>query len=319
MFNLRTSKAETKVESAMTPLFSAAATKETRRDAAWLAARLARSKLFHAGEMETETVEIGPALAELMLKHNDDNRPLRKRYIAECAKLMQEGRWQLHSQGISFTRDGVLNNGQHRLHAVVAAGVAVPFRVTFGEARNVFTLLDTGKNRNAADALHIAGFKYWTNLAAAAKIYAAVTSDKPWLVRAPNNEDVLELLRANTGMENVCAEGVAMALKLKCSSAPPIAAFYIIRQHSKHPDRLADFAKRLAQGNDLKAKDPVLVLRNMIVTRAFEIGLGGAAAVARSTRMTAAIILAWNRWVRGGTATDKTMRWLPAEPFPLAE
>lgn len=317
MFQMRKSEANGNGEAAV---FSAASTKETRRDAAWLAARLARSKQFRSGEIETETVQISPALAEMMLEHNADNRPLRQKYVGELAALIRGGRWRLTSQGISFARDGTLNNGQHRLSAIIAAGVTVPVQVSFGEDRDIFPMLDTGKGRSGGDALHIAGYKFWNNLAAAARLYKFVTSENPHVNQRLNPEDILDIVEHNKQLEDVCADGSRIAQKLKCPSAPIITALYLIKKNSAEADRLPVFIGRLADGDELRRRDPILVLRNMIVQKGFEAPQRGGTGIANtSLRLCAGVVLAWNKWITVRTASDSALRWNGVTDFPQAE
>lgn len=316
LLNLGKSRTEHKEQE---PLFSAAPTSENKRNAAWLASRIERAKMGKPDEMETETVVITPALAELMLVRNLDNRPVREKRVRQLADTIREGHWRLTSQGISFSRDGGLNDGQHRLKAIVAAGVAVPCRVTFGEDRDVFDVLDTHSTRSGGDVLATAGYTYWNYLAAAARIYAAVTSDRPWSLPTLSNEDVLVLIGDNRDMELVCPDGSQTAKKLRCSSGAIIAALYLIRQHSAHADRLSEFAKKLANGEDLGAKNPILILRNLILTEHFARARSGSGLAAKKILLCAAIILAWNRWIADRPGTTKALQWDPATPFPEVE
>lgn len=316
LLNLGKSRTEHKEQE---PLFSAAPTSENKRNAAWLASRIERAKMGKSDEMETETVVITPALAELMLVRNLDNRPVREKRVRQLADTIREGHWRLTSQGISFSRDGGLNDGQHRLKAIVAAGVAVPCRVTFGEDRDVFDVLDTHAGRTGGDVLAIAGYTYWNLLAAAARIYTAVMGSTPWRVQNLSNEDILEIISVNPGMEAVCRNASDAAKKLKCSSGAVVAAFYIIRQQSKSADRLDEFARRLANGEDLAAKNPIRILRNLILTGHFAAGRVGSGITSNAVLLAAAIVMAWNRWIAGKSATVKSMRWSPQQEFPSAE
>lgn len=53
---------------------------------------------------------------------------------------------------IAFNKDGMLINGQHRMHGVVISGKTVKLRTIFGMSNNSFG--DTGMKRNAVEALH---------------------------------------------------------------------------------------------------------------------------------------------------------------------
>lgn len=112
-------------------------------------------------------MRVTPAMAEAMLEYNDGNRPLSDATVAKYAKAMSEGRWIYTAQTIAFSEDGRLNNGQHRLQAIVRSGAAIDVDVRFGEAREAFAFTDVGKVRTAGDIFAINGEQNYSTLAAA--------------------------------------------------------------------------------------------------------------------------------------------------------
>ena len=103
---------------------------------------------------QSTTIEtITPYIAGLYLKFNNDNRPLRKTHIRELASDMTEGNWQVTHQGIAFDISGRLIDGQHRLHAIIEAGVSIQISVTRGCSASSFSILDRGSNRSTSDIL----------------------------------------------------------------------------------------------------------------------------------------------------------------------
>ena len=103
--------------------------------------------------MNTITQTITPELAAAYLESNHMNRPLRPGVVENLVREIKAGRWRLTHQGIAFTADGRLLDGQHRLSAVVASGVAVPMMVTFGAEIDTFGVIDQSTPRSAADVL----------------------------------------------------------------------------------------------------------------------------------------------------------------------
>ena len=75
-------------------------------------------------------VEVTPALAAQWLTSNTKSRPLNEAKVAEYAEKMRLGVWR-EGRGMPIIRrsDGRLINGQHRLCAIIRAGVAVTLRV----------------------------------------------------------------------------------------------------------------------------------------------------------------------------------------------
>lgn len=99
-------------------------------------------------------VRFTPELAsEFLRKHNFGNRSIRPYVIKKYAKSMSDGDWVLSPEPLALSTDGRLLNGQHRLSAVIASGVACDFYVAHGFDDNVFSVLDRGATRTAYDAL----------------------------------------------------------------------------------------------------------------------------------------------------------------------
>jgi hypothetical protein len=83
--------------------------------------------------------------------------PVSKSTVQQLAGQIQRGEWQLTHQGIAFDEDGVLIDGQHRLAAIVKAGLTVRLTVAHGVRRTASTVMDTGRKRTGRDALALAG------------------------------------------------------------------------------------------------------------------------------------------------------------------
>ena len=303
----------------VTPLFSAANDRETKRSAAWLAARLERSKHFRMGELETETVTITPSLAELMLGKNTNNRAISPRGVKQYAESLRNGDWALTHQGIAFSRSGELVDGQHRLAAIIEAAIPAQTRVTFGVADDAFAFLDGGIKRTGGHVVGIAGYQYSNNLAAAARLLCQVRSDNPFRQAKLTASETLDVVRENEGMCEWCSPADRVKKRLKSSATPPIVAFYLISQQSSSADRLTDFIEDLVTGEFLRSNHPVHRLRDMIMVGKLARGKGGDIPITRNVGECAAIILAWNRFVKGRNATERQLTWSPADSFPVPE
>ena len=112
---------------------------------------------------------ITPEMARAWLAANQSNRPISEQVIKRYAEDMKAGRWKATHQGIAFDRAGLLLDGQHRLRAIIRAGIAVLFAVFRDCDRDTFDRLDTGRKRTAADALAIDGTEHARTLAAIAR------------------------------------------------------------------------------------------------------------------------------------------------------
>lgn len=310
MLKMLKTKPETKSD-VVAPLFSETDVAEKRRAEAWLKDRVTRAAKLSPGELLTEKVTMSPVLAEIILTgHNQKNRPLKKQRFV-YATAMREGRWRYTSQGISFDRAGLLNNGQNRLTAIVLSGVSVPMQVAFGEDADAYDILDSGASRGGSDTLHSAGFKNTAVLAAAARLLKTVTGSAPRGNFTYPNDIILSVVMENDGLEVAATPGSNTGSKLRCSTAAVTVAFYLISKHSQYRDRLPYFGDRLHDGTDLKRGNPILVVREML-TR----GMTGVSTSQKPALSCVAIIKAWNLWVKGRSATPSRLGWAAAEPFP---
>ena len=97
--------------------------------------------------IEMKVEKVTPERAAHYLKRNVDNyRKISKAKVAQYAAEMKAGKWQLNGEGIMFDEEGKLKNGQHRLAAVIAAGIPVKMIIVTGVGNDV-TIYDVGSMR----------------------------------------------------------------------------------------------------------------------------------------------------------------------------
>lgn len=122
-----------------------------------------------ATQMRMQIESVSPETALRWLAANQSNRPISDDQVKRYAADMKRGDWKTTHQGVAFDAAGVLLDGQHRLRAVVRAGVTLPLVVFRDCDRDSFDRLDTGKKRTAADALAIDGMDSARTVAAIAR------------------------------------------------------------------------------------------------------------------------------------------------------
>jgi hypothetical protein len=106
-------------------------------------------------------IKIDPTTAKAILDtRNGKNRPAKPNKVQQFAADMAKDRWGLTGDTIKFETNGQLLDGQNRLSASAKSGKSFRTHVVFGIDPALFGWMDIGKPRNAADVLHIAGFKY---------------------------------------------------------------------------------------------------------------------------------------------------------------
>lgn len=103
--------------------------------------------------MTFKVVIVSPELAAEWLKRNRKNRPINKDHVGKLVRDIKAGRWAPSPQPIVFDVDGDLIDGQHRLTAVVVAGVSIQMVIAENAPRESIRGIDMGAQRNAVGIL----------------------------------------------------------------------------------------------------------------------------------------------------------------------
>jgi hypothetical protein len=115
----------------------------------------------------SDFVKITPEMAKTYLEQNiDSNRKLRTAVVEMMKRDMISGNWRKTHQGIAFDVFGRLIDGQHRLSAIVQAGIPVEMMVTRNLNPDAFAVIDTGSRRILADSLKALGVPNQNTVAA---------------------------------------------------------------------------------------------------------------------------------------------------------
>jgi hypothetical protein len=132
-----------------------------------------------------EKVLVTPALAAEWLEHrNKRNRTICRPRVDLYVSLIKDRRFVLTHQGIAFYDDGQLADGQHRLQAIVEAGIPVWMMVTTGLPVESIHAIDNGRPRSLQNVLHFVGIELSHKHIAAARVlwmqYHAQRSGTLW-------------------------------------------------------------------------------------------------------------------------------------------
>lgn len=107
-------------------------------------------------KMTVETIT--PAIAKEYLKKNVNNyrKHMNRSTIKKYAEDMKAGKWYLNGEAITFGKNGLLKNGQHRLAAIILAGVPVQTAV-IRDVEDDINTYDRGNNRSIVDIVNADG------------------------------------------------------------------------------------------------------------------------------------------------------------------
>ena len=292
--------------------------KEIDRIKVFLSDGFSEARVCGPNALVSKVVTITPAQAEFILDgYNHDNRPLKPGTVDKYAAVMGRGDWILTSQGVSFSKDGYLNNGQHRLAAVVASGAHVRFTVTFGEDRGAFQYLDTGRNRTAADVLAIAGYTSCAALAGATRLAVIVDQGAGFRtqVAAFTAAQLLTKVETDKHLSEAARAFHTTNKNIKTSPSSLVFAMARINRMSKQTaEKREEFFAQLANGFNLGPKSPVLKLRECLRSRNIMPKQHRPSQTYINLTIAAAIIKAWNAYVAG---RGVSFAWKAGEPFPI--
>lgn len=248
--------------------------------------------------VQVEIVDITPKLASRWLDANLGNRNIRQRTVTAYARDMASGRWQLSGEGVKFSTSDRLIDGQHRLHAVVQAGVTVPMVVVRGLDDEVQTVLDSGSARTAGDALRMRSETHYSALAAAARIVMQFQDGRldQGGAHKYTHSEIIEWLDRNPEMR-LAVEASAGITKL-IDMPMSVLSLCVWQLNQIDAQECAKFFSRLAHKTHLEPGDAVLALLNRLTE------------IARSGRKTdrgtyiSVTFRAWNYWRQGKKVTN---------------
>lgn len=101
--------------------------------------------------MKVEQVLITPILAQKLLDSSKGNRSIRKMRVDGYAKQMASGEWHDNGDTVRVYADGCLQDGHHRLAAIVKSGVPMRTILVTGITKEAALTVDKGSSRTVAD------------------------------------------------------------------------------------------------------------------------------------------------------------------------
>jgi len=143
-------------------LFSFHGTREFELVDAWVERQLkdgVHSKI-------SQFCELTPELAQILLSKNDGNRRINSANLSAIMRDMSSGRWAPNGETIIISKDGLLNDGQHRCFAALLTNSCVETAVAFGVDRASMATVDIGRKRTGADRLGIGGVPNYVAMSA---------------------------------------------------------------------------------------------------------------------------------------------------------
>lgn len=271
-----------------------------RKAEAWLDDLIDKAARLPAGETLPMSVELTPAMAEVLTHpaRNPDNRLVSDYIVARYARDISTGHWAQNGQSMVLSREGLLNDGQHRCYAVVEAKRSIPVVLVFGADRHSRKTLDQGKVRTTSDVLVMEGIA----AAGDARYLGAVANfllmyrrqgnlfQGPMGTR-PTRAEITDLVQSLPDLaRHIRAVPTTGILAL---GGRPFLAFchYVIAERSSF-SAAREFFQSFFSGAGLPAGSPILYVRNRLITESGRL---------KPNEKAELVFRGWNAWRRGDT------------------
>lgn len=284
----------------MTNIAPIRATDTKHRELSWFSEHVDKGRKAPYVEITTIT----PTIAARLLEANDGNRPISERLVSEIAADIEHGFWVLNGETIIVSKEGLLNDGQHRLEAVLRTGRSIQTAVMWGVSREARMTVDMGRQRTAGNFLAMDGASYGNYVATVCTtlIFHSLGQVQRVGLRAkvgaPTKQEIRDYYAKHKKAIDAAMQAVVNEKFAKLGGIAPIAAAHVLL-HRKNEVEATVFFARLLDGANLKASDPILWLRSRLMAERKN--------WLRSTEKLEIILRHWNRW-RAGAKCDRNIR-----------
>lgn len=283
----------------------------TRKPPSLTASALKASfKVGEQGEVGEQKFIITPIIAKHILdKHNHRNRSLNETHLMSLVRDIKRGHW-IEGTGtmVSFSQSGQLIDGQHRLAAIVKSKTPLALSLKFGLDDAAQRVIDTGRKRTYSDFIAMTeglDAKYKTERASVTRLVYGFLHDqeRPHVYTNNNKPTQSDLYDVAVEFGPSISEAVSTVLgpglvqKVLVGSYAAFVA--VLAKHSDYSEHVGQFFQLLGTGANLDADDPIMVVRNRLLTREeFR-------SQKTKDRTIGLLVKAWNHWINGDSVSSK--------------
>ena len=201
---------------------------------------------------------ITPEIAQVLLLNNDGNRRVDPGALAVYMRDITSGAWIVNGETIKISRDGKLNDGQHRLFSVLLTGSPIKSLVAPGLTRESMFTVDDGKKRTNADRFSLRGEGDPNTTAAIAALAFEIYEG-----RKPTSSEVTDYYAVNRD-KILLANSVKGANIRGIGPSPAgVAALHLIQSGFKSED-VRKFIASVRTGEMIGRGHPAFALRKAL-------------------------------------------------------
>lgn len=212
--------------------------------------------------MKQEIRIVTPNEAERLLAYNTGNRAIRKRHVDYFVRLIQQGEFQLTHQGAAFTGTmqdpGRILDGQHRLHAIVRAGIPTKLAFFWECDEATFAAIDAGVVRTFADH-----YGWDPNRIAVVRLFLSIANNATTKM-TKTEADAVDFVFGHSYdvLLSVCSSTRAMV----STSATRAAAVLLMKQHERLSLEIAHNYRALVMEDWKHLPDSMCRLNSKLMT-----------------------------------------------------
>jgi hypothetical protein len=212
---------------------------------------------------------VTPERAAQWLTLNTHNRDLVMSRVAQLAGAIERGEFKLNNDCITFSGNGDggrLDNGQHRLHAVIKAQKPVRMVVLYNVDPYAQETMDSGRPRSFGSKLKLRGEKYYDELASAIRIawgYDEVAVIDSRAGSRATHQQLFDYLDANPELREAVGDAYRLRQEFRSPAGSWAGIVFLFRRVSR--DSTDSFIDQLVTGSDLSEDSPVFLLRRTLL------------------------------------------------------
>lgn len=259
--------------------------------------------------MKIEEKTLTPADAAKLLALEGPQRKRIRSRVANLASAIERGEWTPDGNPIRVSADGVLLDGQHRLAAIVEAGIAVPVVILTGLSAESQLVMDSGKARSFHDYLTIRGIGDAHQMAATTSLlwnyeHGIFTWRGDWFgPPSPTHQQLWELFqKREEDIRLGSLQGKAVNRVVRISRSVVSAAWIVLGEVECSkcgpvPPDLDDFYDQMAM-RKVADFDSVTLLIKLMNSKDRTPGMAGPSVYSQKVQL-ALLLKAWNYYREG--------------------
>ena len=214
-----------------------------------------------------ERVKLTPTLAKALLRNNPDNRAIRPIKLGQFVSDIREGRWTFNGEPILISKEGFLNDGQHRATAVVETNTSIDTMMIFGAERESRVTVDQGAARTAGDYLEMDGIP---NSVACASIARLILSYERMEGKALGRScditsaEIMDRVINDEAIRNAAKFTTNHRRHYKLFMTPQIVGFCHVVFNQINPTDAMIYLEQVCVGENIKRSDPAFAVREAL-------------------------------------------------------